>query len=261
MWFDDDQTHHHGASTSTSVAFVQAMKSLEQRNKGYLVWPTTQDDFVNASHVWNQCYREQPSAVVVQVAHEHDVQVVVPFLAEIQHNCSIPFRIRSGEGGISKLGGRQFHTVSSCRWIICGNCPFVKATATATIQPLLRQVLPCETATFYNTFSSNEDTQVLLVLVPTWPWEDIGGQGGLTRLYGLAIDTLRSVRIVLATPADHAVLFWALRGAGQQNFGVVTQLEYTYYPTQDDAFIVAAGEVPVHLVPHFLSSLGRDEPP
>ena len=166
-----------------------------------------------------------------------------------------------GGGGVSKLGGRQFHTVSSCRWIICGNCPFVKATATATIQPLLRQVLPCETATFYNTFSSNEDTQVLLVLVPTWPWEDIGGQGGLTRLYGLAIDTLRSVRIVLATPADHAVLFWALRGAGQQNFGVVTQLEYTYYPTQDDAFIVAAGEVPVHLVPYFLSSLGRDEPP
>ena len=88
-----------------------------------------------------------------------------------------------------------------------------------------------------------------------------GGQGGLTRLYGLAIDTLLSARIVLATPADHAVLFWALRGAGQQNFGVVTQLEYTYYPTQDDAFIVAAGEVPVHLVPYFLSSLGRDEPP
>ncbi|KAL6705873.1 hypothetical protein ACN47E_006333 [Coniothyrium glycines] len=59
-----------------------------------------------------------------------------------------------------------------------------------------------------------------------------GGYGYLTGKHGLAIDNLLSVDMVLASgeqvtasPASHADLFWAVRGAGQ-NFGVATAFTF-----------------------------------
>ena len=72
------------------------MQTLGDRIEGHLVWPTDGPAFDNASYVWNQCFREQPPAVVVEVASEDDVRIVVPFLHEIDQNFSVPFRIRSG---------------------------------------------------------------------------------------------------------------------------------------------------------------------
>lgn len=59
-----------------------------------------------------------------------------------------------------------------------------------------------------------------------------GGYGFLTGKYGLTIDNLLSVEIVLpsgdlvtASSTQHPDLFWAVRGAGQ-NFGVVTSFTF-----------------------------------
>jgi FAD binding domain len=58
-----------------------------------------------------------------------------------------------------------------------------------------------------------------------------GGWSFLSRSYGLAADNLLDVSmvcangsVVRASPSQHADLFWALRGGGGGNFGVVTQL-------------------------------------
>ncbi|KAI9842636.1 MAG: hypothetical protein M1837_007003 [Sclerophora amabilis] len=66
-----------------------------------------------------------------------------------------------------------------------------------------------------------------------------GGYGWLSGKYGLAIDNLLSVemvlangRIVTASEKEHSNLFWAARGAGQ-NFGVATKFEYRAYPKKD----------------------------
>ena len=63
-----------------------------------------------------------------------------------------------------------------------------------------------------------------------------GGWGYLHGQYGLAIDNLRSVQLVLAdghvvtaSENDNADLFWAVRGGGG-NFGIATSLEYNVHP-------------------------------
>lgn len=66
-----------------------------------------------------------------------------------------------------------------------------------------------------------------------------GGIGYLARTYGLTIDNLLSVDIVLANGSfvtasadEHADLFWAIRGGGG-NFGVVTSFLYRLHPERD----------------------------
>ncbi|HKW15132.1 MAG TPA: FAD-binding oxidoreductase [Candidatus Krumholzibacteria bacterium] len=63
-----------------------------------------------------------------------------------------------------------------------------------------------------------------------------GGFGYLSRRYGWTSDNVRSMtmvttegKVVKASPAENADLFWGLRGGGG-NFGVVTDIEHQLYP-------------------------------
>ncbi len=64
-----------------------------------------------------------------------------------------------------------------------------------------------------------------------------GGHGVVSRAYGLTCDSLTRATILTADGKqlavgedDHEDLFWALRGAGNGNFGIVTELRFRTHP-------------------------------
>ncbi|MFC6090895.1 FAD-binding oxidoreductase [Saccharothrix lopnurensis] len=77
-----------------------------------------------------------------------------------------------------------------------------------------------------------------------------GGIGWADRAFGLTCDRLRSARVVTtdsrevtASGAEHEDLFWALRGGGGGNFGVVTSFEFATAPVPP-AFTVFRARFP-----------------
>lgn len=77
-----------------------------------------------------------------------------------------------------------------------------------------------------------------------------GGLGPLNRWLGMACDSLMAAEVVVPSGHDcaevikadlqhHADLLWALRGAGNGNFGIVTQLTYKVYPLVRIAYVQA----------------------
>ncbi|GGX24813.1 FAD-binding oxidoreductase [Streptomyces lomondensis] len=64
-----------------------------------------------------------------------------------------------------------------------------------------------------------------------------GGHGVVSRAYGLTCDSLTQATLITAdgkqltaNAREHQDLFWALRGAGNGNFGVVTELHFKTHP-------------------------------
>ncbi|BBX04705.1 FAD-binding protein [Mycolicibacterium moriokaense] len=77
-----------------------------------------------------------------------------------------------------------------------------------------------------------------------------GGFGLLTRNFGMASDNLLAAEIVVAPAGsgaetivadeeNNADLLWALRGAGNGNFGIVTTLTYRTYPLTQTIYVTA----------------------
>jgi FAD/FMN-containing dehydrogenase len=86
-----------------------------------------------------------------------------------------------------------------------------------------------------------------------------GGFGFLTRYLGMACDSLigaevvvpsgaKGARVIKADLKTHADLLWALRGAGNGNFGIVTSLTYKAAPLSSVAYLQATwdGDTDLH---------------
>jgi len=77
-----------------------------------------------------------------------------------------------------------------------------------------------------------------------------GGFGLLTRAFGMASDNLLAAEVVVAPAGggattivvdeeNNADLLWALRGAGNGNFGIVTSLTYRIHPLTQTIYLTA----------------------
>eukprot|EP00475_Leptophrys_vorax_P019469 TRINITY_DN2660_c0_g1_i1.p1 TRINITY_DN2660_c0_g1~~TRINITY_DN2660_c0_g1_i1.p1 ORF type:complete len:491 (+),score=124.93 TRINITY_DN2660_c0_g1_i1:31-1503(+) len=211
--------------SSAAVCWAQDWSHLAAELTGSLILPSS-SDFSTDSQQWNQDYDTIKPAAVAYCASEMDVQNVVAFAS----NNSIQVSIRSG--------GHSFAGFS-----VCAGCVVIDTSKLDQLQfDNDQQIATAGPGVNLETFTRTAGEYNVTVPIGFGPTVHLGGFTlgggiGLThRKYGMTIDNLISARIVLASGEavvasadENPDLFWALRGGGGGNFGVVTEYVFRTY--------------------------------
>jgi FAD/FMN-containing dehydrogenase len=197
-------------------------------------------DYADASRGWNLLFSHRPRVIVFA----QETGDVVNALAWARQN-HVPLRVRSGGHcleGWSSVDDGIVIDVSDMKSVSIDS-----ASRVATVGAGLNQ-LEAVTALGKAGFAAPTGTEGSVGLVGATLG---GGFGLLTRHLGMASDNLIAAEIVVASGADgaeiiiadenqNADLLWALRGAGNGNFGIVTSLTYRVHPLTRAVYVTAA---------------------
>ncbi|WP_405681415.1 FAD-binding oxidoreductase [Streptomyces sp. NBC_01238] len=218
-------------ATATSTASPVPSKSvpsgpadwsaLARSLDGALVRP--QDAaYPTARQLYNTRFDSQKPAAVAYVRHEADIRECLAFA----RRTATPVSIRSGGhsyAGWSSGDGRLVVDVSSLSRVEASGTIGAGAKLIDVYQGLARHGLTIPGGSCPTVGISG------LTLG--------GGHGVASRAYGLTCDSLTAATVVTADgktltvdAKHHPDLFWALRGAGNGNFGVVTELRFRTRP-------------------------------
>lgn len=220
------------ALLGTSRAWAEpggAWATLASSIGGKVLLPADGAAFTSGKQVFNSIYNPSNPAAVVVVTSPADVQKAVAFAVANK------LKIAPRGGGHSYTGASSANgtMVLDLRGLTGGvnvNGDMVTVPAATELYAVQRALAAAGRA------------------IPTGSCPTVGtagltlggGMGGDSRHAGLACDALRSATVVLpsgetvtASADDHSDLFWALRGGGGGNFGVVTSLTFTTFPTAD----------------------------
>ncbi|WP_406094371.1 FAD-binding oxidoreductase [Streptomyces sp. NBC_01013] len=207
--------------STTSSTRPADWPALGRSLAGSLVRP---DDaaYPTARQLYNTRYDNQRPAAVAYVRNEADVRECLAFA----HRSSVPVAIRSGGhsyGGWSSGNGRLVVDVSSLKDVNRDGTIGAGARLLDVYQGLAAHGLTIPGGSCPTVGISG------LTLG--------GGHGVASRAYGLTCDSLTGATLVTADgktltvdATHHPDLFWALRGAGNGNFGVVTELRFRTRP-------------------------------
>jgi FAD/FMN-containing dehydrogenase len=188
---------------------------------------------------YNRLFEHDPTVIVFA----RETQDVVNALAWARQN-DVELRVRSGGHsleGWSSVDDGIVIDVSEMK-----SATIDLASNTATVGAGLNQ-LEVVTALGEAGFAAPTGTEGTVGLVGATLG---GGFGLLTRNFGMASDNLLAVEVVVASDdggaqaiiadgKDNADLLWALRGAGNGNFGIVTSLTYTIHPLTQTIYVTA----------------------
>ncbi|MCW2512848.1 MAG: FAD/FMN-dependent dehydrogenase [Mycobacterium sp.] len=197
-------------------------------------------DYLDAKAGWNLLFAHDP-AVVVFALETRDVVNALVWARQRE----VPVRIRSGGHcleGWSNVDGGIVIDVSQMKSVVID-----PESHTATVGAGLDQ-LEAVTALGEAGYLVPTGTEGTVGLVGATLG---GGFGLLTRSFGMASDNLLAAEVVV--PADHlgaqaitvdetnhVDLLWALRGAGNGNFGIVTSLTYRIHPLRATVYVTAS---------------------
>jgi len=204
-------------------------------------------DYSDAKEGWNLLFSHHPAVVVFA----RETRDVVNALAWARRH-GVPVRVRSGGHcleGWSNVDGGIVIDVSEMK-----SLSIDRSAHTATVGAGLNQ-LEAVTALGHAGYLAPTGTEGSVGLVGATLG---GGFGLLTRAFGMASDNLLAVEIVVAAGVDGAEaiiadeddnsdLLWALRGAGNGNFGIVTSLTYRVNPLMPTTYVTAKWQGLEHL--------------
>ncbi len=196
-------------------------------------------DYPEARTSWNLLFTHEPMVIVFA----QQTQDVVNALSWAQQN-DVPLRVRSGGHcleGWSTVDDGIVIDVSEMK-----SATVDAASCLATVGAGLKQ-LEAVTALGKAGFAAPTGTEGSVGLVGATLG---GGFGLLTRKLGMASDNLMAAEVVVASKdggaqaiiadeQNNADLLWALRGAGNGNFGIVTSLTYKVHPLTQTIYVTA----------------------
>ena len=218
--------NNSSVSSSSSSAAADQWSLLDEQLTGSVIRPG-ETRYASIAPAYNSRYDGITPEAVIRCASVEDIQKVIAF-AQTHKLALVPRSGGHGYAGYSTSEGivLDLHELSS---VTLGD-------GTATIGAGAKLV------DVYDQLTAKG------VAIPLGSCLSVG-IGGLTqgggigivdRAYGLTCDNLLSAEVVLADgriiscdATNHPDLFWALRGGGGGNFGVVTQFTFKTHPTRD----------------------------
>ena len=213
--------------STTAASAEAARRELGTNFAGELIGPAD-NSYDEARALFNAMIDKRP-AVIARCATPTDVAHVVEFAST--HD--LPLAIRGGGHNGGGLGSVDDGIVAD-----------LSALRSISVDPESRTVRVGGGATWreVDAATNPHGLAVPCGIISTTGVGGLtlgGGFGHLTRGYGLTIDNLLAVDIVLAdgervraSADENAELFWAIRGGGG-NFGVVTEFTFRGQPVSD----------------------------
>lgn len=210
-----------------------SIEDLRSSFNGRLI-DQTSSEYENKRRVWNALIDKRP-AVIAVCSGQADVVAAVKFARK--HNILLSVR-----GGGHNVSGSalcdngltiDLSEMRSVRVNPRDNSVHVQGGATLADVDREAQIFGLATTT-----GNVSETGIAGLTLG-------GGFGNLRRKYGLSIDNLLSIDIVIAdgqvlhgSEEVNPDLFWAVRGGGG-NFGVVTSFEFRLYPLGPEVYFAA----------------------
>jgi len=214
-----------GVSPLEAIGATTATAGLARRLKGPLVLPG-QPAYPAARELFNPRLQISPRAIAF-CESSHDIAAVIDFA----RSTGWPISARSGR--------HSFAGYSNTRGIVAD----VSRLDHVLYDPATRTVRVGAGANNQHVYERLVLPHGVAIPAGTCPTVGVagltlgGGFGRLMRKAGLLIDSLLAVRIVLAngsivaaTPNSAADLFWACRGGGGGNFGIVSEFTFKVSP-------------------------------
>lgn len=280
---------------------LHILKTLDEEIEGDIILVSSKEKFQDACKTWQKGNTiNSPPLVVIEPNTKDDVTKIVPILTGLSRDYQLEFRIKSGgfstagfstvSGGVilsmSKLKSLQINargrnddnigddekdkiatqlrgttTTTSPAAATTATSPHVSDNAVAILEPGV------QVEQFLQT-SLNEQGYASVVAeaagIAMGGFLLGGGYGLSSRKYGLGIDNLVRLQVVLTNGDVQDVtsgddLFWGLQGSGGGNLAIVTEIEYKIYPC-NDMKLAAKVQIPFVDLPSFLYKLGKEEP-
>lgn len=209
------------------MSITSIPRALDDRLTGRVVRPRD-PEYAQAAAAWNVAWTHRPAAVVV-ATNEDDV------VAAVRH---------AGEAGLGVAVQSTGHGVT---------VPADENSILVTLQHMdhVRVDPGTRTATVgggvrWAPVLAEAQRHGLAPLVGSAPHVGAvgyslgGGFGWLARRYGLAVDSIRSLRVVLAdgsvvtaSAQENPELFWGMCGSGGSSLGVVAEMAVELFPVRE----------------------------
>jgi FAD/FMN-containing dehydrogenase len=217
-------TRTTGTRTTGKTGRVAQWSVLAGMLRGSVVVPGDAS-YANDSLLFNEVITSQPAAIAY-CANASDVQRCVAYARA--HGVQIAAR----------SGGHSYAGYSSCPGLVID----VSSLSGISVQPGMQLATVGAGAQLIDIYSQLGSSGLFLPggSCPTVGIAGLalgGGIGVFGRAYGMTCDNIASLQVVTAdgslrrcTPRSNADLYWASRGGGGGNFGIVTSFTFTVHP-------------------------------